>query len=64
MTTDRLLRLCEVAHVSGMGKSAIYEMIKIGEFPEPVRVGLRAVRWRESEVQHWISTRPSTSGKR
>jgi predicted DNA-binding transcriptional regulator AlpA len=32
-------------------------MINRGHFPGPVRILLRGVRWRESEVLEWIASR-------
>ena len=57
---DRLLRLEEVLRHTGLSRSELYRKIQIGEFPRPVRVGKRAVRWRESEVEEWITERPRT----
>ena len=52
--TERLLRLSEVESQVGLRKSAIYEKIKHGEFPEPIRLGA-AVRWPESRIQKFIA---------
>lgn len=50
---DVLLKLPEVCHQAGFGKSAIYEMITAGKFPEPIKLGF-ASRWSQLEVQEWI----------
>jgi hypothetical protein len=34
--------------------SRLYRMEKAGVFPERVRIGMRRVGWRESEVQTWF----------
>ncbi len=52
-TTERLLPLPEVESRSGFKSSFIYQLIKEGKFPKPVKIGA-ASRWRESEVQQWI----------
>lgn len=57
---DRLLRLEEVLGYTGLSRSELYRKIQEGTFPRPVRVGVRAVRWRESEVEGWIAERPRT----
>ncbi len=62
MQSDRVVRLTEVVHLSGLSKSAIYEMISKNQFPAPVRIGARSVGWRHSEIQQWIETRPTTTG--
>ena len=56
----RLLKLEEVLCYTGLSRSEIYRQIQEGMFPRPVRVGKRAVRWRESEVEGWIEERPHT----
>ena len=42
-TTDRLLRLSEVLSRTALGRSSIYRMMRDGSFPEPLKVGVRAV---------------------
>ena len=55
---ERLLRRREVSKVTGIGRSSIYRLMQHGDFPRPVRVGPAAVRWRESEVNAWVESRP------
>ncbi|MFZ1851144.1 MAG: AlpA family phage regulatory protein [Nitrosomonas sp.] len=50
---ERLLPLPEVESRSGFKSSFIYQLIKEGKFPKPVKIGT-ASRWRESEVRQWI----------
>jgi len=53
----RLLRLPDVMDRVGLRRAAIYKLVSDGRFPEPVRIGARAVAWVESEVQEWIERR-------
>jgi prophage regulatory protein len=53
----RLLRLAEVKHHVGLGRSAIYDQIKRGDFPAPVHVGPRAVAWASDQISAWIDSR-------
>jgi prophage regulatory protein len=32
-------------------------MVGKGEFPKPIKIGTRAVAWRESEIDAWITAR-------
>ncbi|WP_350447591.1 AlpA family transcriptional regulator [Pseudomonas solani] len=50
---DTLIKLPEVCRQAGFGKSAIYEMINAGTFPEPIKLGC-ASRWSQNEIQTWI----------
>jgi len=54
----RLLRLHAVMALVGLGRSTIYDMIKLNAFPAQLKLGRRAVAWRETDIVNWISTRP------
>ena len=58
---DRLLRLREVLRLTGLSRSTLYRKLKANEFPKPVKLGKRAVAWRESEVIDWINGSPPAS---
>ena len=62
--TDRLLRLREVQSRTALGRSSIYRMMRDGSFPEPLKVGVRPVRWRESEIEGWLAARPRVTDDR
>ena len=55
----RLLRLPGIEALTGLKKSTIYTHManKDDPFPAPVRIGARAVAWRESDVLAWIAAR-------
>lgn len=53
----RLLRRPEVEARTGLSRSTIYEWMKRGEFPQPVKLGERLVAWRESDVTAWLESR-------
>jgi prophage regulatory protein len=57
MTRDRFLRQSEVLEKIGFGESMLNELIAGGTFPKPARIGSRAVRWSENEIDAWISSR-------
>jgi len=50
----RFIRLPEVMKKTGYGKAWIYKLISDGRFPEPVKIGVRAVAFVESEVDQWM----------
>lgn len=52
-----LLKIEEVKYMTGLSKSSIYLKIQESSFPKNVSVGLRAKRWKLSEVQQWILSR-------
>ncbi|BDW83591.1 hypothetical protein MACH24_30290 [Erythrobacter sp. Dej080120_24] len=51
----RLIRLREVQHRVGLGRSTIYRWMSEGRFPKPVQLGGHAVAWVEAEVEAWIA---------
>ena len=60
--TDRLLRREEVETRCGLSRSAIYRLMRAGKFPTPIKIGLRAVRWSQSEINEFIAARPRATG--
>ena len=54
---DRLIRLPDVEGATGCKKSTIYELMKAGRFPKPVRLSARHVAWSEAAVLQWVQDR-------
>ena len=54
---NRIVRIRELTTIVSMSRSYIYELMSTGDFPQPVRLGPRAVGWRLSDVQAWIDSR-------
>ncbi|WP_134678001.1 helix-turn-helix transcriptional regulator [Ectopseudomonas khazarica] len=50
----RIMRLKEVMHVSGLGRSSIYSYIASGRFPKSRKLGGGIVGWDSLEVQRWV----------
>lgn len=50
----RLLRMPQVLYRVGLKKTVIYERIKAGSFPKPIKLG-SASAWPEHEVEAWIA---------
>ena len=59
----RLIRLPEVQHRVGLGRSTIYRWMAEGKFPKPVQLGGYAVAWAEGEVEQWIADRLRQHGR-
>ena len=60
---DHLLRRDEVEAQTGLSRSAIYRLMRAGQFPEPIKVGPRAVRWPQSEISQFLASRPRATGE-
>lgn len=54
--TDRFICVREVSHLIGLKNSALYQMIRRGSFPKPVKLG-GASRWSLNAVLAWMSAR-------
>jgi prophage regulatory protein len=57
-TPPLLLRLPQLMQATGLSRTAVYELMKEGRFPKPVRLGLRgtAIAWRYSDVVAWVES--------
>ena len=56
---EKLIRLPDVMGQTGQPKSSLYADMAKGTFPSPVKIGARAVAWRQSDIQGWIASRVS-----
>ena len=54
---ETLLRRPEVEARTGLSRSTLYDWMKRGEFPQPVKLGTRLVAWKESDVTAWLESR-------
>ena len=57
--SQRVIRRPVVEHLTGLSRSSIYAMIANNEFPAQIKIGIRAVGWRQSEIEAWIESRSS-----
>ena len=53
----RILRLEEVEAKSGFKRAHIYNLMKKRQFPQALRLGVRAVGWDYIEIDQWIDER-------
>lgn len=49
-----ILRRKEVEREVGLSRSTIYQRIKDGTFPAPIRLGERAVGWRVGDIDRFL----------
>jgi prophage regulatory protein len=55
-----ILRRRQVEKLTGLSRSTIYQYVKAGDFPPPVRLGARAVGWCYADVLVWINSRETS----
>ena len=59
---ERLIRLKELRHLTGLGRSTIYRLIEQDRFPKQLRPlgdNVKLSVWRATEVRAWIQARIS-----
>lgn len=53
----KLIRLTQVMECTGLARSTVYKFMAEGDFPKPVKLGVRVAAWVEAEVQSWLSNK-------
>ena len=57
---NRILRRHQVQEQIGLSRSAIYHMMSEGDFPLPIKLGKRAVGWKQQDIIDWLDNRKHT----
>ncbi|WP_377702129.1 helix-turn-helix transcriptional regulator [Pseudoduganella sp. UC29_71] len=55
-SAGRLLRLPSVLAQVGLKKTTVYDGIKRGTFPAPLKLGARAVAWSAADIDAWVGS--------
>ena len=55
----KILRMKQVVDRTGICRALVYRYIRLGKFPASIRLGERAVGWREADIEAWLSSRQS-----
>ena len=51
---EKLLNEKEVSNIVSFKRTRLFEMIKAGNFPKPIKFG-RNNRWLQSEIESWLN---------
>lgn len=54
----RTIRIGEVARKTGLSRSSIWRLAKIG-FPKPVKLSPACTAWFEHEIDEWLMSKRS-----
>lgn len=57
MNENRILRIEDVVAKLGVSRSSLYAWAKAESFPRPIKLGARAVGWKESTIDQWLEDR-------
>ncbi|MBN4055563.1 AlpA family transcriptional regulator [bacterium AH-315-K03] len=58
-----ILRWTEVEIRTGISRSHAHYLVAKKLFPKPIKLGIRASGWIESEIDHWIEQRVASRDK-
>lgn len=53
----KILRISHTMAMTGLPRSTIYHYMKIGAFPQSIKLGARSVGWLEEDILEWIRAR-------
>lgn len=56
----KLIKRKDVETLTTLSRSTIYDKMSKGNFPRPIKLGERAVAWREHDILKWIEMRAKT----
>ncbi len=59
----KLIRKPSVLGKTALTHSAMYALMKSGDFPRPLKLGKRSVAWVETEVDAWIEELDRSMGR-
>ena len=59
---NTLLTRKEVEARCHLSRATIYRLMRLGRFPEPIRIGIRAVRWHDHEIEQYRNSRERATG--
>jgi len=62
-TAPTILRRKQVEARTGLARSTIYQHVKAGTLPAPIKLGAKSVGWIEAEITAWIQARIGESRK-
>lgn len=60
---DSLLRLKSVISQTGLSRSEVYRREARGQFPRRIKIGVRAVAWRQSEISAYVAGAEARQGQ-
>ena len=53
----KLLKLYEVAELLNVCKSQVYNLVKQGYLPKPIKIGKRGSGWLQSDIDSWFKSK-------
>lgn len=60
---ERIIRMKEVSHITGLSKSTIYQYMDEGKFPQSFSLGGQMRGWSLSSVSLWVRERINSNNE-
>lgn len=61
VTDVRVLRWPEIQKLTGLSRSTIWRLEKVGRFPRRFKIASKAVGWTAGDVRRWVDEMQATS---
>lgn len=58
---DPLLSVKDLKTLLGLGESTIWQWVRKGKFPKPIKLSKTLSRWKQSKVEAWINEQSSAN---
>jgi prophage regulatory protein len=56
---SKALRFSQVSDRTGLPRTTLYRLVKLGRFPRPHKLAERVSAWDEAAVEAWLSAKLS-----
>jgi len=56
---DKILSYADVESITGVSRVTLWRWENDGRFPPRIKIGPNRVGWRNSEIESWVSSRPT-----
>ncbi len=61
--SESFLKCKDIQSKLSTSRASIYRWMKSGTFPRPIQLGSNMVRWKESDINAWISSKEKFSSQ-
>jgi len=51
---NKFLKLHDIKQLTKVSGSKVYQLVESNQFPKPIKIGKRSVRWIREEVNEWV----------
>jgi len=50
-----IIKIKDLPKKVGLSRSSIYRLVRLGQFPTPIKLSERSSGWFESEIDQWLA---------